>query len=174
MAKQYSSSTADFERKLKRVMERLGVSKYQYDWSSSKTNTTVFVEMLYNGHTYRFENSKIKSAQCGRKFDTVSDLFGSIVYSLEGLARAVEQDIFTLDMLLTGVPSLPAAAPLDPCFIALGFTEKPRTLADLQVRYRDLAKTCHPDRGGSDEAFIALKENYNKCYALMTDGGCAE
>lgn len=165
--KQYSGNITDFEKKLKRVMDRLSVSKYQYDWTSSKTGSTVFVEMLYNGQTYRFENSKLKSAQCGRNFDTISDLFGSIVYSLEGLARAVEQDIFTLDMLLTGVPSLPAATPLEPCFEALGFTEMPKDHAELQTQYRHMVKVMHPDHGGSSEAFISLKENYAKCEEIL-------
>lgn len=171
MANQYKGTTNDFEKKLSRVMERLGVSKYQCDWQSSKADAVVFVEMSYNGKIYRFENSKVKSQKCGRKLSTISDLLASIVYSLEGLARAVEQGIFTLDMLLTGVPSLPAAVQLEPCFVALGFSEMPKDMAAVHAQYRRMVKVTHPDAGGDAAAFRALQENYEKCRALMEGEG---
>ena len=107
MKKQYSSTTEDIEKKLHRVMGRLGVEKYDYNWTQSRAGGSCYVEMLYKGSTYRFENDAQKSAKCGRGLTYVSDLFAAVVYSREGLVRAVEQGIFTLDMLLTGVPALP-------------------------------------------------------------------
>jgi len=91
------------------------------------------VEMCYGASTYRFENSTMKSAACGRSLTYVSDLFAAVVYSLEGLARAVEQDIFTLDMLLAGVPALPEATPLEPCVVALGFSQAPATEDEIKA-----------------------------------------
>ena len=170
MPKQYAYSTDDFKRKLSRVMERLDADSFQYDWLSSKSDTLVYVEMRYKGSTYRFENCKTKSRKCGRNYDTVSDLFGSIVYSLEGLARAVEQGIFTLDMLLTGVPALPEAAKIEPCFAALNFQTIP-TAQELKARYKQLAKEKHPDAGGSAEDFEALRRNYEACLELIEQEG---
>lgn len=169
--KKYQGTTEDFEAKLARVMERLGVEHYDYNWSQSRDGGSCYVEMRYNGRAYRFENSAKKSEACGRGLVYVSDLFGAVVYSLEGLARAVEQGIFTLDMLLEGVPTLPDAAPqVESCFTALGFTVRPASAEEVKARYRKLAQVVHPDNGGSAEEFTALKGNYDACLELMEDG----
>lgn len=165
--KQYSADTATMEKKLARVMERLGVEKYQCDWNQSRTGSSCWVEMRYGASTYRFENSTQKSAECGRNLVYVSDLLASVVYSLEGLARAVEQGIFTLDMLLAGVPALPEGHDLEPCFVALGFSQRPASESELKNQYSRMAKVMHPDAGGSDTAFIALNENYRACLELI-------
>ena len=142
MKKQYSGDFAAFEKKLSRVMERLGVGKYTYDWSSGRAGSSCYVEMRYGASTYRFENSSEKSKQCGRNLTYASDLFAAVVYSLEGLARAVEQGIFTLDMLLVGVPALPEATPLESCFVALGFSQRPANEEEVKAQYRRMAKLC--------------------------------
>lgn len=165
--KQYSGNMGDFEKKLARVMERLGVEKYDHDWNSRKDGSSCYVEMRYGASTYRFENSSQKSKACGRNLTYVSDLFAEIVYSLEGLARAVEKGIFTLDMLLVGVPALPAAEPLEPCFAALGFTKRPNNQDEVKAQYHKLVKEQHPDAGGSNEAFIAMRMNYEAAMELM-------
>jgi len=169
MKKQYSGDTTAFEKKLGRVMERLGVQKYQCDWTQGKTGSSCWVEMHYGGSVYRFENSTEKSAKCGRNLTYVSDLFAAVVYSLEGLARAVEQGIFTLDMLLAGVPALPAAPPLEPCFSALGFSSRPDSTEDVKAQYKRMAKVMHPDTGGDKGAFEVLTENYKQCLELLRE-----
>ena len=165
--KRYSGTTEDFEAKLGRVMARLGVDKYQSSWNQGKGGASCFVEMMYGGKVYRFENSSEKSAACGRNISYVSDLFAEVVYSLEGLARAVEKGIFTLDMLLAGVPALPAAPPLDPCFVAMGFSSMPAGEAEVKEQYRRLAKVLHPDAGGDEAAFRTLNDNYSACLEIV-------
>ena len=149
-------------------MERLGVETYSYDWAQSRGGSSCYVEMCYGASVYRFENSTAKSAESGRNLVFVSDLFAAVVYSLEGLARAVEQGIFTLDMLLTGVPALPPAVQLEPCFAALGFSQKPVNADEVKIRYRALAKSLHPDKGGSEQAFTDLTANSERCLQLVT------
>ncbi len=169
MQKQYRRTLEDFEKKLARVMERLGVDAdhYQCDYHKSKAGCVVFVEMRYGGSVYRFENSGAKSAACGRGLTYKSDLFGEIVYSLEGLARAVEKGIFTLDMLLAGVPALPAGEPLEPCFQAMGFTERPGSVEEVRAQYHRMAQVMHPDKDGNAGAFANLSENYEACLRAM-------
>lgn len=167
--KQYRGDTSFFEGKLARVMDRLGVETYQCDWMQTRGNSTCFVEMRYGGSTYRFENSAEKSKACGRDLYFVSDLLASIVYSLEGLARAVEQGIFTLDMLLAGVPALPATKELDSCFQAMGFSAWPESADQVKAQFRKLSKVMHPDAGGDSEAFRRLVDNYERCLKLMED-----
>lgn len=170
--RKYAGSTSDFEKKLARVMDRLGVKQYSYDWNQGRTGSSCYVEMRYGASAYRFENTTAKSADCGRNLVYVSDLFAAIVYSLEGLARAVEQGIFTLDMLLTGVPSLPAADPLEDFFVTLGFHERPETVEEVQSAYRRLCMTKHPDVGGSVEEFReVVKARDQALEYLGRDGG---
>ena len=170
MKKQYTGTTDDFEKKLGRVMERLGVKKYQSNWSQGKDGASCFVEMVFGGKVYRFENSSQKSAACGRNLYYVSDLFAEVVYSLEGLARAVEKGIFTLDMLLAGVPALPDAPPLEPCFVAMGFSSMPAGEVEIKEQYRRLAKVLHPDTGGDETAFKTLNDNYGACLEIVRSG----
>lgn len=165
--KKYTGSTADAEKKLARVMDRLGVERYQVDWSNSRSDTLVWVEMVYKTSTYRFENSASKSIATGRGLTTISDLLFSIVYSLEGLARAVEQGIFTLDMLMKGVPALPAARSIPRCYKLLGFTDTPASEAEIHKKYRELARQMHPDAGGSAKAFTELGQAYNESVKLF-------
>lgn len=172
MKKQYTGTVEDFEKKLGRVMGRLGVEKYQSNWSQGKGGASCHVEMMYGGKVYRFENTSQKSADCGRNLYYVSDLFAEVVYSLEGLARAVEKGIFTLDMLLAGVPALPAAPTMEPCFVAMGFSAMPAGENEVKEQYRRLAKVMHPDTaGGSEEAFVALNRNYEACLEIVRGGG---
>ena len=144
-------------------MARLGVEEYQYDWMQQRTGSKCWIEMRYDGRTYRFENSTEKSAKCGRNLVYASDLFAAVVYSLEGLARAIEQDIFTLDMLLEGVPALPEGVPLEPYFAALGFAARPESADEVKSQYKRMAKALHPDAGGDDAAFVSLTDNYRLC-----------
>lgn len=170
--KQYCASFEDLEKKLERVMVRLGVEKYQSNWTSGKNRSSCYVEMRYGASTYRFENSSEKSAACGRGLTYASNLFAAVVYSLEGLARAVEQGIFTLDMLLVGVPSLPEAAVLPPCFAVLQIFEWAGmpTEADVEASYKRLCKVTHPDAGGSDAAFMALTQARDQAIEYLRGG----
>ncbi len=167
MRKQYSGDFDAYEAKLKRVMDRLGVQNYQYDWTQKKGGSSCFVEMQYGGATYRFENSTEKSKECGQNLIYPSDLFAAIIYSLEGLARAIERGIFTLDMLLAGVPQLPAGSKLDSCFAAMGFSAYPETESQIKEQYRRMAKVLHPDKGGDAAAFDTLQQNYEECLRLF-------
>jgi curved DNA-binding protein CbpA len=38
---------------------------------------------------------------------------------------------------------------------------------DVRAAYRRLAKTTHPDAGGSHEAFVALEKNYRAALAAV-------
>lgn len=165
--KQYKTSMDELEMMLARVMERLGVEHYQSGWTRGKSGASCTVEMIYKGHAYRFENNTAKSAACGRGLTSVKDLFAAQVLALECLARAVEQGIFTLDMLLDGKLALPEGKPLEPCFEALGFSTRPTDVEDVRRTYRELAKTMHPDAGGDPDAFMALRDNYRKAVEMM-------
>ena len=73
MVRKYKGSREEYEQKLGRVMGRLGVQVYDYDWS----RRGCWVQMVYAGRAYRFENSVDKSAESGR-LSNVTDLFAQI------------------------------------------------------------------------------------------------
>lgn len=163
--KMYSGGFEEYEKKLKTVMERIGVERFNYDWSRQ----SCFVELICKGRAFRFEKS-LEDARSRGELTCVSDLFAQVVLMLEDLARASSRGLFDFAEIVSGLPSLPAgAAGLEPCFASLGFSERPETIATVQERYRRMAKVMHPDVGGDVEAFQLLRENYRKCLELMEE-----
>lgn len=174
MAKnKYYGTSEEYEKKLKKVMERLGVSEYRYDWNRQET----YVEFLYKGQWYHFDNNFKKADQAAAKTHKrivyVSDLFAQIVLALESLARLSEQGLYELSYWIEGMKMLPQAASIPACFVALGFDHIPETEEELKQRFRKRAKTAHPDGGGSSEEFDVLKRNYLECQKFLLDNGQA-
>ena len=52
MAKKYSSAE-NYEKKLERVIERLEVSEFNYNWD----RFSAWIEFRYKGELYRFDHS---------------------------------------------------------------------------------------------------------------------
>lgn len=164
MAKQYAEPEA-YEVKLEKVMSRLGVEKYDYDWSRREC----WVEFFYKGQAYRFEHSVENAQSHGMKIRYGSDVFAQVVLTLEDIARMVERGIYDLSTWVSGLRCLPAAEVIPQCFIALQFDTIP-TEEELKKRFRQLSKSAHPDAGGSDEQFIILKEAYDEACKLLGGG----
>lgn len=160
MAKKYTGSFADYEKKLKTVMERIGIGKYNYDWN----RTGCFVEFLCKGRVFRFEHNLDSDYAKREKLIHVSDLFAQVVLTLEDLARASDRGLYDFSQIISGLPSLPeGVASLVPCFIAMGFSTMPQTKQDITNQYHRQAKVMHPDQGGDRDAFEILQSNYKKC-----------
>ncbi|MEG1391240.1 MAG: J domain-containing protein [Angelakisella sp.] len=159
--KQYSNSV-NYEQKLKNVMERLGIEKYNYDW----TRQNCFVEFYLGGQFYRFEHSLEKAKATGQKIQWVSDLFAQLVLTLEDIARMKERGIYELGTWIEGLKALPPAESIPSCFTVLGFTVIP-TREELSKRYKQLAKISHPDVGGDPAAFNLYRENYEDCLETL-------
>ena len=152
MAKQYADP-ANYEAKLEKVMKRLGVEQYNYDW----IRFTCFVEFWYNGQFYRFDHSVENAKAHGQNIRYGSDIFAQVVLTLEDIARMTERGIYELQTWISGLKTLPASAPLPECFKVLQFDVLP-TEEEIIARYRQLAKAMHPDVGGTEEMFRKLTE----------------
>ena len=113
--KLYGSSDT-YLKKLKTVMNRLGIENYNLTQDLSGA----WVEFIYHSRAYKFEDSFQNAAKHGQKVSYVSDIIARIVLSLEDLARMKERGIYDLDTLLAGFPALPTAAPIPDCFRVLG------------------------------------------------------
>lgn len=162
MTKQYAEPAA-YEAKLEKVMARLSVEQYDYDWSRFEC----WVSFIYKGQPYRFFHSVENAKAHGVDIRYGSDVFAQLVLSLEDLARMVERGIYDLSTWVAGMKYLPAAQDVEPCFLVLGFSEKPKSVEAVKTQYRRMAKAMHPDGGGDEAAFQALQENYRRCLERM-------
>jgi hypothetical protein len=153
MAKKLYGPTDEYERKLTRVMERLGVKEYNFNWD----RWGAWVQFKYKGELYQFEHSVTKAQARGLKLQYGSDAFAQIVLSLEDLARMVERGIYDLSTWVAGMKMLPPAREVPSFFKFLRFDRIPENVEEVKARYRELAKLMHPDVGGNAEDFEKLK-----------------
>lgn len=158
MAKQYADAQ-NYEAKLTRVMERLGIQEFNYDFSRHGS----WVEFRYKGSLYRFDHSIEKAKSRGIDLKYGSDAFAQIVLSLEDLARMVERGIYDLQTWVSGMKFLPPVIEVPAFFKTLGFEQIPSSAEDIKARYRELSKTLHPDMGGNAEDFGKLTEASVQC-----------
>lgn len=167
--KEYKLTTREYEDKLKRVMERMGVKEgdYSYDW----TRTTAYIRFCLKGQWYQFDHSTDKANATG-KFNLVygTDVFAQLVIALEDLARMSERGIYELGTWLAGMKFLPEYRTLPDCFTKLGFEgNNVPSKNDLEARYKNLLKSAHPDGGGNTEEFMELQDNMKKCMEYISD-----
>lgn len=153
--KEYGAAEV-YERKLAKVMERLGIEENQYNFNWDRWSC--FVEFRYKGELYRFDHSVEKARARGVDLRYGSDAFAQVVLALEDLARMVERGIYELATWVAGMKYLPPPLEVPSFFQFLGFQEMPASLEDVNERYRQLAKQLHPDAGGNEEDFIKLKD----------------
>ncbi len=142
----------NYEAKLEKVMQRFGVDRFDYDWSRH----ACWVEFWYKGQYYRFEHSVENARAHGQNIQYGSDTFAQLVLTLEDIARMTERGIYELQTWIAGLKSLPPAEKkLPDCFSVLQFNTLPAA-EDVKERFKQLAKACHPDAGGSEEMFQRL------------------
>lgn len=153
MPKQYGDAN-NYEAKLKRVMERLAIKEYDYNFDRHGS----WVEFRYKGQLYRFDHNVEKAQLRGMKLQYGSDAFAQIVLALEDLSRMVERGIYDLQTWVSGMKYLPSVVEL-PSFIKyLGFEEIPSNEDEITARYKNLAKQMHPDVGGNEDDFLKLNK----------------
>ncbi|WP_028987638.1 hypothetical protein [Thermicanus aegyptius] len=169
MKKQYVKP-GFYEQKLERVMDRLGVESYDFNWD----RFGCFVQFEYKGQLYRFEHSVQKAKSNGIELRYGSDAFAQVVLSLEDLARMVERGIYDLQTWVAGMLYLPSVSevPEVPSFFRfLGFDQIPKDLAEVKERYKTLVKQMHPDTGGTQDNFISLQKAMEKAMEYFKMGG---
>lgn len=158
--KQYAS-TEVYEKKLAKVMARFGVDQYNWDFTRQES----WVEFNYHGALYRFDHDIHRAREAGCDLRYGSDVFAQLVLALEDLARIVERGIYQLDVWVAGMKSLPAGTGtkmVATCYQVLGFVSEPESEEAIKKAFRDLAKTAHPDKGGSADEFQALNQAYEE------------
>ena len=163
MSKQYAEPAA-YEAKLEKVMSRLGVDRYDYNWD----RFSCWVEFYYKSQPYRFEHSVDNAMAHGINIKYGSDIFAQVVLSLEDLARMVERGIYVLSTWVAGMKYLPAKSNVPSCLQKLGFDAIP-TERELKARWKQIAKTAHPDVGGDEDYFVAMKSSFDEAEMLIKE-----
>lgn len=156
MNKQYADADI-YETKLEKVMQRLSVEQYDYNWDRH----SCWVEFWYKGQLYRFEHSVENAKAHGNNVRYGSDAFAQLVLTLEDIARMTERGIYELQTWIADLKALPKPKDIPECFRLLGFTNIPDR-KELKERYRQIVKTAHPDAGGNEEYFIAVQNAYEQ------------
>ena len=161
--KQYADPD-QYERKLEKVMERLGcLFAYNYNWDRHGG----WIEFRYKEQLYRFDHSVDQAKARGINLVYGSDAFAQLVLSLEDLARMVERGIYELSTWVAGMKYLPPVVEVPSFFKVLGFTEMPGSKEEVNTRYKNLAKQLHPDHGGKEEDFKGLKLAAEECLKYL-------
>jgi hypothetical protein len=155
--KQYASAN-NYEAKLEKVMARLGIEKYNYNWD----RFSCWVEFTYKGQLYRFDHSTDNAKQHGQSVRYGSDVFAQVVLSLEDLARMVERGIYELSTWVAGMKYLPPPRDVPDYFKLLGYAEIPSSVEEVKTRYKKQALIMHPDQGGSEKDFVSLQQAYQQ------------
>ena len=162
-AKRYNTET--YEKKLATVMTRLGIEKYNYDY----TRRAAWVTFAYKGQNYRFEHSVENAAAHGQPLSYGSDAFCQIVLTLEDLARASNRGIYDLQTWVEGIlRALPCHEPLPGCFSRLGFTDAaPKTADEVQKAFRITAKAVDQTSSDSSEMLRGLMNAREEALRLI-------
>jgi hypothetical protein len=165
-SKQYGSADT-YEKKLARVMERLGVDSFNFNWD----RWSCYVEFRYKDELYRFDHSVEKAKSRGISLRYGSDAFAQIVLALEDLARMVERGIYELSTWVAGMKYLPPPIEIPSFFRFMGFEQIPAGQEDVKERYRQLVKQMHPDVGGNPDDFKKLGEVSEKALQYFDKTG---
>ena len=134
MAKQYADA-GTYESKLEKVMSRLEVDKYDYNWD----RFSCWVEFYYKGQLYHFEHSIKNAQEHGNDVKYGSDIFAQVVLTLEDIARMTERGIYELRTWVAGLKALPKPKDIPECFKLLRFADIP-TNSVLKERYLQIFK----------------------------------
>ncbi len=145
-----------YERKLHKVMKRLGGQDVNWDYSRREA----WVTFVYKDQFYRFDHNIDKASSAGKRLYYGSDCFAQIVLALEDIARMAQRGIYELQTWIEGMKALPPGEIIPDFLFRLGFTsELPSDEAEITTAYREAAKTTHPDAGGDPEEFNQLQQD---------------
>lgn len=162
-AKRYNTET--YEKKLATVMTRLGIEKYNYDY----TRRAAWVTFAYKGQNYRFEHSVENAAAHGQPLSYGSDAFCQIVLTLEDLARASNRGIYDLQTWIEGIlKSLPCHVPVPGCFATLGLIQTGTTAEDVQKAFRTAAMKVDQTNSAGSEEIRRLLEAKEECLSIVS------
>lgn len=165
--KKIYTNVDSYEKKLERVMERMGVNEYEFDYG----RRDAWVNFKYKGEQYHFEHGIENAEKHGMNLCYGSDAFAQIVLALEDLARIANRGIYDLQNWIAGMKMLPEAVTLPLFCSLLGLDHLPVSEDEILKAYRDMARIRHPDTGGSEDDFKKLVQAKEDALNCLSNGG---
>lgn len=111
--------------------------------------------------------NKPRVLACDR-WSTVGDNLHAIAKHIEALRGQDRWGVGSVEQAFAGYAALPERSETESCWAVLG-VRMDATPAQIQQAYRDLARSWHPDTGGSNE--LMTKLNRARDEALASLGG---
>lgn len=99
-------------------------------------------------------------------YDRVADNLAAIAAHIDATRRIERHGVASVAQMFQGFLALPAPPS---CWEVLGMSRSSATRRDVEISYRSLARSAHPDSGGSDAAMAEL--NAAREEALRQLGG---
>lgn len=154
--------------KLEKVMQKLGVAPGDFDFDYSRKGAKI--EFTLQGRFWGFNRTVEDTLKADKeRLYFGSDVFAQLVLTLEDMARMVKRGIFDpLNMNFAGLKELPPPMKIPQCFQILGFDHVPEDMSDVASQFKELSKKLHPDAGGTNEQFIALKNAYDEALGFWS------
>jgi hypothetical protein len=97
---------------------------------------------------------------CADKYDSVADNLAAVAATIEALQAIERHGATEAERAFTGFMALPEKAAARTFYDVLGIPRnQPLSQAVIDARWKEMAKTCHPDLpGGSHDAFTELND----------------
>jgi hypothetical protein len=133
---QYKEQDIMCERKLKKIMKRLDIEEFNFNWD----RTSCYIEFQYNENSYRMEHSIQKAKRKGLiVLRNGLDCLMELVQSLEDLCQIIERGTYKLETWVSGMKQSSSTE------------EKPEFVEEVHIRYKSLGKHSEFNR---NEEFI--------------------
>lgn len=121
-----------------------------------------FIYIWHAGEPYRIDRKSF-DGDCGFAF---IEVLGEIAFSQSGRESDIKRAAFFGRVRGLGVVT---ASHASDCLTTLGLSPG-ASEADIKRAFRTKALVAHPDRGGTAEAFVALKQAYEQALAAVAFG----
>lgn len=124
------------ERKLKKIMKRLKIEYYNYNWD----RTSCYIEFQYQDNSYRMEHSVQKAKEKGLiVLRNGLDCLLELIQSLEDLCQIIERGTYKLETWVSGMKLLSSTE------------EEPEFVEEVHIRYKSLGKQKHSEYNENEE-----------------------
>ncbi|MCQ6274969.1 hypothetical protein JMM81_08345 [Bacillus sp. V3B] len=132
------------ERKLIKIMKRLKIEEYHFNWDRS----SCFIEFQYEETSYRMEHSVQKAKEKGViVLRNGLDCLMELVQSLEDLCQIIERGTYRLETWVSGMKQ---SSPVE---------DAPEFLEEVPIRYKSLGKQKHSEYNRNEEMIHVAPES---------------
>lgn len=132
------------ERKLKKIMKRLDVKDFNFNWD----RTSCYIEFQYQENSYRMEHSIQKAKEKNLIIlRNGLDCLMELVQSLEDLCQIIERGTYKLEAWVSSMKQSSSTE------------QKPEFVEEVHIRYKSLGEQQHSEYNRNEEFVHAAYES---------------